>query len=80
MDQVTQAETMTMNIRVIDVSLDERVETGPVQFRDDWPGIFIRGDEASHLALVLNRVLREYSIDQPARSDLEMLCKYLMAQ
>ena len=25
---------------------EERVETGVVQFGDDWPGIFIRGDNA----------------------------------
>jgi hypothetical protein len=25
---------------------DERPETGPMQFGDDWPGIFIRGDTA----------------------------------
>lgn len=24
----------------------ERPETGPMQFGDDWPGIFIRGDNA----------------------------------
>ncbi len=24
----------------------ERVETGAVQFGDDWPGVFIRGDNA----------------------------------
>jgi hypothetical protein len=23
-----------------------RVATGPLKFRDDWPGVFIRGDEA----------------------------------
>lgn len=23
-----------------------RAETGPMQFPDDWPGVFIRGDEA----------------------------------
>ena len=23
-----------------------RAETGPIEFEDDWPGIFIRGDEA----------------------------------
>lgn len=27
-----------------------RVETGPVQFGDDWPGVFIRGDEALYWA------------------------------
>lgn len=25
--------------------MSDRVETGPVQFDDDWPGIFIRGDD-----------------------------------
>ena len=24
----------------------QRVETGPLQINDDWPGIFIRGDSA----------------------------------
>ena len=30
-----------------------RVETGPVQFGDDWPGVFIRGDHALALAYML---------------------------
>lgn len=34
-----------------------RVETGPVQFGDDWPGVFIRGDEALHMALRLREAL-----------------------
>lgn len=25
---------------------EPRVETGPVAFGDDWPGVFIRGDNA----------------------------------
>lgn len=29
---------------------DIRVETGPIQFGDDWPGLFVRGDEALGLA------------------------------
>jgi hypothetical protein len=36
---------------------DGRVETGAVQFEDDWPGIFIRGEDAMvyyiHLGLAL---------------------------
>lgn len=28
----------------------QRIETGVVQFCDDWPGIFLRGDEALALA------------------------------
>lgn len=30
-----------------------RVETGPVQFGNDWPGVFIRGDEAMYYAMML---------------------------
>lgn len=35
----------------------ERVETGQVQFGDDWPGIFIRGDSAGYYALILRNLL-----------------------
>ena len=35
----------------------ERVETGAVQFGDDWPGVFIRGDNAGYYALCLKSVL-----------------------
>lgn len=35
----------------------KRVETGPTQFGDDWPGIFIRGDNAIHFAHRLRRFL-----------------------
>ena len=30
-----------------------RVESGVVQFGNDWPGIFIRGDRAMYLAACL---------------------------
>ena len=30
-----------------------RVETGPVQFGNDWPGLFVRGDEALALASMI---------------------------
>jgi hypothetical protein len=35
---------------------DERVETGPVQFGDDWPGLFIRGDDCLALFFYLSKV------------------------
>jgi hypothetical protein len=35
----------------------ERVETGPVQFGDDWPGYFIRGDNAFALRLAIANIL-----------------------
>lgn len=34
-----------------------RVETGPVQFGDDWPGYFIRGDNAFVLYMTINSIL-----------------------
>lgn len=38
-----------------------RVEGGPIMFGDDWPGLFIRGDEAMHYAFALRDVL----LDKP---------------
>jgi hypothetical protein len=34
-----------------------RVETGTVQFGDDWPGTFFRGDAAAYYALHLAAIL-----------------------
>ena len=33
-----------------------RVETGAVQFGDDWPGLFIRGDDTNCLMLCVRRL------------------------
>ena len=38
-------------------SVGKRVETGSVQFGEDWPGVFIRGDHAFHYAMHLETVL-----------------------
>lgn len=46
-----------MEIRKVEVELTERVETGPVQFNDDWPGVFIRGDNAACYAMMLEMYL-----------------------
>ncbi len=35
-----------------------RVETGVVRFGDDWPGLFIRGDNAFAYARYLEEVLK----------------------
>lgn len=34
----------------------KRIETGALQFADDWPGLFIRGDNAMDLAIGLRTV------------------------
>jgi hypothetical protein len=49
-------------------ALDQRIETGPVQFGDDWPGVFIRGDNALWFAKCLEVALAEL----PARHDDEV--------
>lgn len=53
-----------MSLQKIKVELPDgqrRVETGPVQFfyaHDiDWPGVFIRGDNAAHYALHLRQII-----------------------
>lgn len=38
-------------------ALDERPETGPMQFGDDWPGVFIRGDNALFFAQAVEQAL-----------------------
>jgi hypothetical protein len=37
-------------ISIPDNEIAPRVETGAVQFGKDWPGLFVRGDQALHLA------------------------------
>lgn len=36
----------------------ERVETGAIQFNDDWPGVFIRGDNAFFFAMQLRHLIK----------------------
>lgn len=35
----------------------ERIETGPTQFGEDWPGTFIRGDNAFAYAMALSEAI-----------------------
>ena len=44
----------------------ERVETGPIRFGDDWPGMFIRGDNALAFAAAITMYL-DPGIDQNSR-------------
>ncbi|MBX9628326.1 MAG: hypothetical protein K2X82_31290 [Gemmataceae bacterium] len=46
-------------VRVVPFPNDApRVETGAVQFGNDWPGLFVRGDEAFGLAHDIDTVGR----------------------
>lgn len=47
----------------ITTDLKGRVETGPIQFDDDWPGIFIRGDVAINNALIIESYLAGENIE-----------------
>ena len=39
-----------------------RPETGPMQFGDDWTGIFIRGDNAFYYQMALDSILSNEEI------------------
>lgn len=44
-------------MKVIEYDEKNRVETGVIQFGDDWPGLFIRGDNALGLSLAIEAVM-----------------------
>ena len=58
-----------------------RVETGPVAFNEDWPGIFIRGDEAFALSFVIRDTVRRLENIKPdaqvAGSNIKLLISQL---
>ncbi len=60
-----------------------RVETGPLQVNDDWPGIFIRGDNAIFCAWNLDQFLTKAketnNIDIISFSSLEGLRNLLLS-
>ena len=39
---------------------ERRPETGPMQFGDDWPGVFIRGDNANYYGFQLDMMLTDH--------------------
>jgi len=45
--------------RIITTDNEPRLETGVVQCDDDWPGIFIRGDDAVRMAHCIETVLED---------------------
>lgn len=44
-------------MRHIKTDSEERVETCAVQFNDDWPGLFVRGDDCLVLVCILEELL-----------------------
>jgi len=60
----------------IKVEREHRVETGVVQFNDDWPGVFIRGDDCRGYAMAIKAML-EGRTDRLTLSELEGLGRLL---
>ena len=44
----------------LSVAASERVPTGPLKLGEDWPGIFIRGDEALGMASDMKRMAEAF--------------------
>lgn len=42
----------------------ERMESGPVQFGTDWPGVFVRGDSAFGYAMMIEDLLQSADQDK----------------
>jgi hypothetical protein len=61
----------------------ERIETGPLQIDDDWPGVFIRGGSAIHFGIhlqhALTRLPQDEGMDVIGRSVLTGLAKTLLS-
>jgi hypothetical protein len=60
-----------------------RMETGPLQFGDDWPGVFLRGDHALPAAFYLSMFLEAHppkeGDDPITRHYVESLLKDLIS-
>ena len=55
---------------------NERPETGPMTFADDWRGVFLRGDSAFHYLSHL-RVLLDPAMSPEVRALSAMMCESL---
>lgn len=49
-----------------------RPETGPMEFENDWRGVFIRGDNAAYYAMLLKRVLNSKNEDELSFSKIQL--------
>ena len=55
----------------------KRVESGPVRFGDDWPGVFLRGDQSLFLATILRKVTRQHKLGFLEHAAVEGLAETL---
>jgi hypothetical protein len=54
-----------------------RAETGRMKFGDDWPGVFIRGDNAGAYGLALQQVLDQEELHPILRLQVQGLQRLL---
>lgn len=54
---MTKVEEKVGVLEVPALASGERPESGPMQFGNDWPGVFIRGDHALFFAATLDGVI-----------------------
>lgn len=47
----------------------DRVETGALQINDDWPGVFVRGDDCIQYSMMLNH-LNNFTFDDTIEGQL----------
>lgn len=59
-----------MNMRLLP-ACTPRVDSGVVQFGDDWPGLFLRGDRALLMAQVLTRVFERLPSTNDVMSEFD---------
>lgn len=49
-----------------------RVETGVLEFHGDWPGVFIRGDNAGHFCFLLEGLIRDVEQGEKTMSVIDI--------
>ena len=73
--------TMKAEIQKIDMKVIPRVETGPMEFSQDWPATFIRGDDSFGYAMALRALLESDGsnpgIEYIARAQVQGLIELL---
>jgi len=61
---------VTTEIRNLPIQ-DQRIETGVVQFGDDWPGVFIRGDDCFGYVMCFKGLIAKMTDEQKKSFDFK---------
>lgn len=55
-----------------------RVETGPLEINGDWPGVFIRGDNAMNYAMYLNMAVENLKNQMTADNKIDVVTAHIL--